>query len=110
MNAKTATNVWDYSVSTDEVVTCPACGGEKMHPSKVRVNQGGQVMTTREGEYYRSVSKPSGRGTSIGVRFWCEECPAVHTFVLQFHKGRTFAGYIRDPDRICDEVEGLWRD
>ena len=102
---------WDYEIDTEDKLTCPACGGEQIHLAHVRVNQGGGVVDISDRGPACATSRPSGRGTAIGVDVWCEDCPATHTLALQFHKGVTYMGMCRGPDRP-DETKGdeLWRD
>lgn len=102
---------WDFVVDTDKTEQCPACGDEHVHMVGVRMNEGGRITTLGPGTREESIGAPSGRGSSIAVRFQCEE---GHAFVVafQFHKGIVYRGRRREParDRPVGEVSGLWRD
>jgi hypothetical protein len=111
MNGEALVRGWDYPVAADDVSCCKACGGENLHLARVRVNQGGAICTIDESGPTESRGAPSGRGTSIGITVWCEDCPATHIIVFQFHKGTLLNGVTRGEDREApDRGEEMWRD
>jgi hypothetical protein len=104
----------------DQLVLCPQCADEPsardpwdagyVHPTRVEVNQGGEVVeVTREGPgFARHAAR--GRGSRITLSFWCEQS---HQFnlVFQFHKGATYVwAELRSPADPVAGVVTLWRD
>jgi hypothetical protein len=89
-------------VLSDDVVSCPVCGGEYTHHGPVTVYErppsGEDSPTVRTVVHMTHVemavvpdsANPSSRRDAVTIRFWCE---AEHAWELTFvqHKGITIA-------------------
>ena len=103
---------WDYDIGSNAVVKC-ICGGENCHPLRVVVNQGGEIAHVDAEGVTCEKGEPSGRGTSIGIEFACEDCTSTHVVAYQFHKGRTHTGRapgVPDHHKIGEPIAAMWRD
>jgi len=91
-----------------QMVLCPTCGFEYVHPISVMVNRGGEITTVdADGTRMRS-SAPSGRGVLVTVTYQCESGDRFR-WEMQFHKGNT--------EMAChpvgfddDSLPTIWRD
>src|SRR3990170_1094268 len=78
-----------------EVLLCPVCGHEYVHPLKVKVAVGSQVsvidsqgLQVIEGETAETLEARQERGVRIILEYHCEN--GHHSnLILQFHKGNT---------------------
>lgn len=101
---------WDFDLDKDTSVTC-ACGSNNCHPTLVRVNQGGKVTHVTRDRVGSELGPPSGRGTSIAIEFYCEDCPRIFLVVYQFHKGTTYTGRVPGAERKEEAPpREMWRD
>ena len=77
------------------------------------MNQGGRVDTIDKGGHRAGIAPPSGRGSSVAVHFYCEECPALFAAAFQFHKGGTYSSPVVVGAGVVGESPPggeLWRD
>ena len=96
-----------------EVLVCPVCGFECVHPLSVKVVTGNTVTTVDsegthlvKGETAETRKALSERGVRIILEYYCES--GHHgNIILQFHKGNTFV-----EDEVLpnpEKWETLWR-
>ena len=96
-----------------EVLLCPVCGFECVHPLRVKVAKGDSVTLvdskgTRvvKGETAETRKAGSERGVRIILEYYCEN--GHHgNIIFQFHKGNTFVEH-----EVLEELSGLetlWR-
>jgi hypothetical protein len=86
----------------DHPVSCPFCGGDNLHHKRVtafdRKEDAPQTITTEVdgGQVTMRVEpsnqsrNPSSRRDGLGIKFFCETCPAIPELTLEQHKGSTF--------------------
>jgi len=96
-----------------EVLVCPVCGFECMHPLKVKVATGHSMTTVDSKGTHRSKGESpetrkalSERGTRIILEYCCENNHHGN-IILQFHKGNLFV-----EDEVLPKLEKwetLWR-
>lgn len=112
---QTAAQVPRVETIDRDIITCPACGCECVHPERVRVYPIGgdtEYEITRAGlQIGPSEAAARQRGASIVLNLACEE---GHTWSeeLRFHKGTTLhrthvSCAERDPEDWWPET--LWR-
>jgi hypothetical protein len=112
-------NLSQFLGEYEGVVLCPACRHSDMggltHPTRVEVDQGGDVVEVdRDGPGFLH-RKPSARGAIIHLDFYCE---GGHEFRVsfRFHKGSTYfwttlgVDYPVAPDGMPLPLRELWRD
>ena len=94
-----------------QICHCPACGGSYVHLGAVTVEQGPEVAIVRASGVTTGLrEEPWGRGSTVRILAWCEECPATHAIVVAFHKGQTKRRLEVVGSRGDDEPkEELWR-
>lgn len=96
-----------------EVLLCPVCGFECIHPLRVTVAKGDSVTLvdaegTRvvKGETAESRKACSERGIRIIIEYYCEN--GHHgNIIFQFHKGNTFVEH--EVLEKTSEWNTLWR-
>jgi hypothetical protein len=92
------------------LVRCPKCGQEFVHPVAVRVNPAGaypgSVEVRHDGLHLDRASAAEGRGVRISVCFRCE---SGHGFSMEllFHKGTT---YTQLALQTAPWPDTIWRD
>lgn len=90
---------------------CPLCGGDYLHPIRVRCRPPGRVLgdlvVDPSGLHLDATAEPIGRGVRIGLSFWCECCDGQFTYVFHFHKGWTL---FETMIRTAMPPSTLWRD
>jgi len=105
-----------YSIGVDftasDIVKCPVCGYECVHPEGVVVNAGGAITIIESETPWTIYGEPTGRGVSIWLHFACEE---GHRWTIryQFHKGNTFKELVIDVPYNTTDWRGpktIWRD
>ena len=88
----------------DDVLLCPACGGNNLHQDQVDVWQrpieDGQQMHSIVGECMTTVGiggagNPSNRRDGLTIQFSCEHCPADPVLAIWQHKGNTYMEWKR---------------
>lgn len=97
-----------------EVLLCPVCGFEYIHPISVRIATG-EYDTIIDQDGQRTVWKPtpetnkaeSKRGVRIFIEYVCENGGHHGYLIFQFHKGNTFVEHEKLPE--TNEVKTLWR-
>lgn len=96
----------------DQMLLCPACGGDNVHHSAVVVRSrpgedqegievlvvGGVTTTTTHADFV-------GRRDDLEIRIWCETCPARFAIRFVQHKGNTFVSAYPMPSAVTGEEE-----
>jgi hypothetical protein len=105
---KTAVDLWPGN----EVLLCPVCGCEYVHPLKVKVATYNRIFTIDpegciiQGHTAETDKAAQARGVRIILEYRCEN--GHHgNLILQFHKGSTFVHHEILP--TDDGLETLWR-
>ena len=96
-----------------EVLLCPVCSFECLHPLKVKVATGNTITTVDskgthsfKGETAETRKARSERGVRIILEYYCEN--GHHgNIIFQFHKGNTFVEH--EILEKLSELETLWR-
>lgn len=99
----------------EQLVVCPGCGNDYVHPEEVRlypVHGELEYRITAAGlSRLGSDAADRQRGISIVIRFWCEGCHRVWDSTLTFHKGNTFYQARHVKELGATESGGtIWRD
>jgi len=101
----------------EEVLLCPVCDRQYVHPISVKVATGLDLtVIDNEGtKVYRDVGKISprdrikGRGVRIIIEYYCEE--GHHgNLIFQFHEGNTIVEHEVLEPLSWEEWKTLWRD
>lgn len=87
-----------------DIVHCSSCNGDEVHPTRVTVNAGGKIYTIDKEGIHFDIGKPTSRGSTTELEFWCEGCRATFVVSMRFHKGRTLLWN----DSISDTPEEAW--
>jgi len=106
---KTSTDI----IIDNEILLCPVCGCECVHPMKVKVATSSKVVVVEpkrvqviEAETAETREAKQERGARITLEYHCEN--GHHgNLVLQFHKGYTLVSHEGLPPER--EAETLWR-
>ncbi|MBN1245856.1 hypothetical protein JXA31_09715 [Candidatus Bathyarchaeota archaeon] len=101
------------AILESEVLLCPACGCECVHPMKVKVATSSKVVVIErkrvqviEAETAETREAKQERGVRITLEYHCEN--GHHgNLILQFHKGNTVVLHEDLPPER--EAETLWR-
>ncbi|HUT17457.1 MAG TPA: hypothetical protein VMW84_04080 [Acidobacteriota bacterium] len=110
LRLKTDHNVW----GGEEVLLCPECGSEYIHPTCIKVATGKKVVSVDvEGTTITRAPTPETiratdrRGARIYLEYCCENGHRGY-IILQFRKGNTFIEYEKLP--YGSDIATLWRD
>ena len=106
---KTSVDLWPGN----EVLLCPVCGCEYVHPLKVKVATDNRIviidsegLSIVQGDTAETNEAARGRGVRIILEYRCED--GHHgNLILQFHKGSTFVHHEILP--TDDGLKTLWR-
>lgn len=89
----------DPDGTTVDGLECPSCGGEYLHHKQVWVYERdaedgpGTVVLVKGSADVRVERRPAdelpGRRDSLMVQFFCENCDAEPTMMVEQHKGQT---------------------
>src|SRR4051812_44848477 len=90
-------------------VLCPACGESNLHPTRVEVDRGGEVVEVDAAGVGFTWRRPPARGVVILVEFVCENaCRSGLRFA--FHKGTTYVQTERRGHVVPDAFPPtIWR-
>ncbi|MFH0982788.1 MAG: hypothetical protein V2A79_14790 [Planctomycetota bacterium] len=104
-------------ISTDGTteVCCPECDSTYCHPVAVEVNPAGtypgSLTVNHSGISLDKSKKPVGRGVTIELSFFCEECGGIFRVNFHFHKGTTWTTVTEVPaSQVGQEPYVIWRD
>lgn len=102
-------------VGTDDwrtYLVCPACSCECVHPTRVEIDRGGDVVDVDADGVGFASRASSARGVIILLHFTCEEGDEF-VVSLKFHKGTTFVAWrllsVSDPSQP-PAFRTIWRD
>jgi hypothetical protein len=73
----------------DAPVLCPACGGARVHPIRVEVDRGGDVVEVDAAGVGFATRPRTARGVVINVEL-VGECGHYSALRLAFHEGTTY--------------------
>ena len=85
----------------DDVLLCPACGGDYLHQGKVEIfnrsedaDEGAHVSVLGDDVRVNRdlAGNPSARRHGMTINFTCELCPAQIQMDISQHKGNTYVG------------------
>ena len=102
------------AISNKEVLECPICGFECIHPISVKVATG-KYVTCVDAQGQETIWSPTPetdkaekqRGVRIFLEYVCENGGHHGYLIFQFHKGNTFVEHEQLPELV--KVNTLWR-
>lgn len=112
-------NISSYKVRQREK-HCPVCGSIHTHIMSVRIYpwKGQNILLLIDSDGLKFQEKNfdfvngvgSRRGSTVEIKFMCEECS--HSFVesATFHKGIVYEDVIDTGEESCGFEDELWRD
>ena len=106
----------ELRISSEQIVLCPLCGGDYVHPYMVEVNPAGNfaaaVAISCLGLHVDKTRKPDGRGVRVALGFSCENCAHISLLSFRFSKGQTHFAIADLGESVTEEgifLGTIWR-